>query len=164
MRRIFWGFCRNWFLMNPLHYPFRPFRFWFRIRGDIRIRKTTPRYHRYRESPTPVSLSRGVDDSPHHWYAESHHWYAESATPRITHTESRLLNFLKENSLYRWYGKSSTPRTSDTVSRRLSVSLSRRVADSAITDTESRRHSVSLSRGVDDSAYLGVTILKKKLV
>jgi hypothetical protein len=20
MRRIFWGFCRNWFLMDPLHY------------------------------------------------------------------------------------------------------------------------------------------------
>jgi hypothetical protein len=20
MRRIFWGFCRNWFLMSPLHY------------------------------------------------------------------------------------------------------------------------------------------------
>jgi hypothetical protein len=20
MRQIFWGFCRNWFLMSPLHY------------------------------------------------------------------------------------------------------------------------------------------------
>jgi hypothetical protein len=20
MRRIFWGFCRNWFLIDPLHY------------------------------------------------------------------------------------------------------------------------------------------------
>jgi hypothetical protein len=44
MRRIFWGFCRNWVLMDPLHYvPFEPFRFWLRIRGDIRNRKPTPR-------------------------------------------------------------------------------------------------------------------------
>jgi hypothetical protein len=33
--------------------PFEPFRFWLRIRGDIHIRKTTPRHHRYGESPTP---------------------------------------------------------------------------------------------------------------
>ncbi len=120
---------------ESLTLPFRPFRFWLRIRGDIHIRKTTPSYLRCGESRTlrivdtgslrlPVSLSRGVNDSPHHWYAES-------VTPRITDTESRLLHFLEENSLYRWYGELSTPRTSDTVSRRLSVSLSRRVADSA---------------------------------
>ncbi len=92
--------------------------------------------HRYGESRTlpigdtgsrrlPISLSRGVDDSPPHWY--------ESATPCITYTESRLLNFLKENSLYRWYGESSTPRTSDTVSRWLPLSLSRRVAGKSTT-------------------------------
>ncbi len=78
---------------------------------------------RYSYSKNDSPLSRGVANSPHHWYAES-------ATPRITDTESRLLNFLKENFLYRWYGEWSTPRISDTVSRWLPVSLSRRVADS----------------------------------
>ncbi len=127
---------------------FRPIRFWLRILGDIHIRKTTPRYHRSRESQTlrigdtgsrrlPVSLSRGVDNSPHHWYAES-------ATPRITDTESRLLNFfLKKTlciddteshwlplslsrrvagSMYHRYGESRTPRMAESGSRRLRVS------------------------------------------
>ncbi len=135
MRRIFWVFLQKLVPHESLTLPFEPFRFLLQIRGDIHIRKTTPRYHRHGESPTPrisdtgcrrlpASLMRGVADSPHHWYAES-------ATPRITDMESRLFNFLKENSLYRWYGESSTPRTSDTESRRLPVSLSRRVADSA---------------------------------
>ncbi len=104
MRRIFWGFCRNWFLMSP-------------------------RYHRYEESATPrisdtgsrrlpASLICGVANSPHHWYAES-------ATPRITDTESRLLNFLKENSLYRWY------RIVESEIRRLCVSPIWKVDNSA---------------------------------
>ncbi len=38
VRRIFWGFCRNWFRIDPLHYLSS---FWLRIRGDIRNRKTT---------------------------------------------------------------------------------------------------------------------------
>ncbi len=48
------------------------------------------------------------------WVAQGKRVYAESTTPRITDTESRLLNFLKENSLYRWYGESSIPRIVDT--------------------------------------------------
>jgi hypothetical protein len=47
--------------------PFEPFWFWLRIRGDIRIRKTTPRYHWYGESPN-----------------SAHQWYGESPTSRIT--------------------------------------------------------------------------------
>ncbi len=80
-------------------------------------------------------------------------------TPHITDTESQLLIFLTEISLYRWYGESSTPRTSDTVSRRLPVSLSRRVTDSAyhrygesttprIVESGSRRLRGSVIRGV----------------
>jgi hypothetical protein len=103
---------------------FGPFRFWLRIRGDIRIRKTTPAITDTGSRRLGVSVIQGVANSPHHWYAES-------PIPRITDTESRLFNFLKENSLYRWYGESSTPRTSDTVSCRLPVPLSRIVADSA---------------------------------
>ncbi len=102
----------------------------------------------YSKNNSPLSLIRGVADS-------LLHWYTESPTPRITDMESRLLNFLKENSLYRWYG----PRTSDTVSRRLPVSLSWGVDDSAyhwygksltphIVESESRRLRVSVIRGV----------------
>jgi hypothetical protein len=39
--RIFWGFCKSWFLIDPL--PFQPFRFWLRIGGDICNLKTTTR-------------------------------------------------------------------------------------------------------------------------
>ncbi len=130
---------------------FEPFRFWLRIRGDIRIRKSTPRYHRYGESPTlrigdrgsrrlPVALSRGVDDSLHHRYWES------------------VIDFFKENSPYRWYGESSTPRLNDT---------SWRVADSpygwvgesltlCMVQSGSRWLFVLLSRGVVKSAYCWV--------
>ncbi len=163
MRRIYWGFCRNWFFMNPLHYLLSRSDFRFEFAEIFIFGKTTPRYHQYGESPTPrisdtgsrwlpASLLRGVADSPHHWYAES-------ATPRITDTESRLLNFLKENPLYRWYGESSTPRISDTVSRWLPLSLSRGVNDSAygwygesptplIVELESWRLRISVIRGV----------------
>ncbi len=146
MRRIFWGFCRNWFLMSPLHYLSGRSDFGFEYAEIFVFEKTTPRYHRYGESPTlrigdagsrrlPVSLSRGVDNSPHHWYAES-------ATPRITDTESRLLNFFKRklsvsmirrvvDSLHQWYGESPTPHIVESESRQLRVSPIRRVDDSA---------------------------------
>ncbi len=122
MRRILQKFVPH----ESLTLPFEPFRFFLRIRGDIRIWRKTPRYHRYGESPTP----------------------------RITDTRSRRLPAsLKENSLYRWYGESSTPRTSDTVSRRLPVSLRRGVNDSTYLDMESRWLPVSWSQRVEDSAY-----------
>ncbi len=124
MRRIFWGICRNWFLMSPLHFLSGRSDFGFEFVEIFIFEKRLPAITDTGSRRLRVALSRGVDDSPHHWYAES-------ATPRITNTESGILNFLKENSLYRWYGESSTPRTSDTVSRRLPVLLSRRVADSA---------------------------------
>ncbi len=131
--------------------PFEPFRFWLRIRGDIHIRKTTPRYHRYGESATPHISDTGSRQLPASLIC--------GVTPRITDTESRLLNFFKENSLYRWYGELSTPRTSDTVSRQLPVSLSRWVADSPyhqygesttlrIVESGSRRLRGSVIRGV----------------
>ncbi len=171
MRRIFWGFCRNW-SHESLTLPFEPVRFLLRIRRDIRIRKTT----------RPLSTIRGVADSAYQWYGESptpritetrsrwlptslicgvadspHHWYAESATPRITDTENRLLNFLKENFLYRWYRETLTPRTSDAVSLRLPVSLSWGVSahhwygespTSRIVESESPWLRISVIRGV----------------
>ncbi len=123
--RIFRGFRINRFGIGSLHYISSRSDFGFEF-SEIFIF----------EKRLPDSTIRGVDDSPHHWYAES-------TTPRITDTESRLLTFLKENSLYRGYGESSTPR---------------------IVDTESRRLPVSLSRGVDDSAYrwYGESLVEKK--
>ncbi len=169
MRRIFWGFCRNWFLMSPLHY--RTFR-------AVPILALNSRRYSYSKNDSPLSPIRGVTDSLY-W------WCRESPTPRIVETGSRRLpaslirgvgdsphhrygesaiEFLKENSLYRWYGESSTPRTSDTVSRWLPVSLSRRVADSAyhwygesmtprIVEWGSQRLRVSVIWGVADSPY-----------
>jgi len=55
MRRIFWGFLQKLGPHRSLTLPFEPFRFWLRIRGDIRNQKTTPRL--------AESGSRGVDQS-----------------------------------------------------------------------------------------------------
>jgi hypothetical protein len=54
MRRIFWVFSQKLVPHESLTLTFGPFRFWLRIRGDIRIRKTAPRYHRYGESQTTL--------------------------------------------------------------------------------------------------------------
>jgi hypothetical protein len=40
----FLGFFQKLVPHESLTLPFGPFRFWLRIRGDIRIRKPTPRY------------------------------------------------------------------------------------------------------------------------
>ncbi len=104
------GFLQKFDPHEPLTLPFEPFRFWLWFRGDIHIRKRTPRYHRYEESPTlhiscqlPALLIRGVANSPHHWYAES-------ATPRITDTVSRRLRISLsqgvDDSADQWYGES----------------------------------------------------------
>jgi hypothetical protein len=113
MRRIFWGFCRNWFLMSPLHYLLGRSDFGLEFAEIFIFEKRLPAITNTGSRRLPVSVSRGVDDSPHHRYGES------------------AIDFLKENSLYRWYGESATPHTSDTVSHRLPISLSWRVADSA---------------------------------
>jgi hypothetical protein len=113
MRRIFWAFAELGFSRVP----------YTTFRAILIFALNSGRYSHLKNNSPPLPI-RGVADSPHHWYAES-------PTPSITNTESRLLNFLKENSLYWWYGESSSPRTSDTVSRRLPISLIRRVNDSA---------------------------------
>ncbi len=141
----FLGFLQKLVPHESLTLPFEPFQFLLQIRGDIRIQKTTPSYHRYGESA----------DSPHHWYAES-------PTPRITDTGSRRLpaslicgvpdsphhrhgesaiEFFKRklsvlmirrvvDSPHQWYGESLTPHIVESGSRRLCVSFIRRVTDS----------------------------------
>ncbi len=122
----------------------------------VPILASNSRRYSYTKNDSPLSPLRGVANSPYRGVDDSpHHWYAESATPLITETESRLLNFFKRklsvsmirwvaDSPYRWVEESPTPR---------------------ITDTESRRLRVSLSRGVDDSVYrwYGESLFEKKI-
>ncbi len=122
MNWIFRGFCINRSSRSDFGFEFLEIFVFEKQLPDSTIRGVgdSP-YQRYAESATlqlndtgsrrlSASLIRGVNDSLHHRY------------------ESRLLNFLKENLLYRWYGESLTPHISYAESRRLPVSLSRRVA------------------------------------
>ncbi len=122
--RIFLGFCINRFGIGPLHYISNRSDFGFEFSEIFVLKNDSPtqrygesatlrinntRSQRLSDSPTQRlsdSTIRGVDDSPHHWYAES-------TTPRITDRERQLLNFLKENSLYGWYGESLIRRVAD---------------------------------------------------
>jgi hypothetical protein len=162
MRRIFWGFAE----IGSSWVPYTTFR-------AVPILASNSRRYSYSKKDSPLSPIRGVSDFAYQWYGESptpriadspHHWYAESATPRITDTESRLLNFFKENSPYRWYGESSTPRTSDTVSCRLPISLSLRVADYAYHrygESTTLRIVESVSQRLCGSVIRGVAIQRK---
>ncbi len=77
----FWGFCRNWFLMSPLHFLSSRSNFSFDLAEIFVFEKLLPAITDG-ESPTPritdtqsrqllASLIHGVGDSPHHRYGES---------------------------------------------------------------------------------------------
>ncbi len=63
MRRIFWGFCRNWFLIDPLHYFSSLSHFDFEF-AEIFI--------------VGELASRGVANSPTQRVRESSWWVGES--------------------------------------------------------------------------------------
>ncbi len=154
MRRIFWSFCRNWFLMSPLHYLSSRSDFGFEFAEIFIFEKRLPaitdtgirRLHvSVIRGVVNASLIRGVADSPHHWYAES-------ATPHITDMQSRRLPTSPIRRVA-WIFLKKTLRIDDTERSRLPAPVIRWVADSPyrwvgesptprITDTE-----------VDDSAY-----------
>jgi hypothetical protein len=87
MRRIFWGFCRNWYLIDPLHYLSSRADFGFEFAEIFEIKKRLP-----------DSVSRGVDDSASRRAFEclkenSASWgVTDSPTLRVG---SRYSNFLK---------------------------------------------------------------------
>ncbi len=150
MRQIFWGFCRNWFLISPLHYLSSHSDFGFESR---RYSYSTSRYHRDGESATSrisdtgsrrlrVSVIRGVANSPHHWYAES-------PTPCITDTQSRRLPASPIRRVSYWIFEQKTLPIDDMERRRLPAPVIRWVADSPYR----LRLRVSLIQRVDDSAY-----------
>jgi hypothetical protein len=98
MRRIFRGFCRNWFLIDPLHYLSSRSDFGFKFAEIFVIEKRFPDLasRGVADSPTrreifviekrlPDLASRGVADSPTQRVRES-------MTPRLGKWESQLLN------------------------------------------------------------------------
>ncbi len=143
MRRIFWGFCGNWFLMSPLHY------LWSRSDFGIEFAEIFVF--------SLLSPIRGVANS-------AYQWCGEPPTPRITDTRSRQLPTSLihgiSNSPHHRYGELAI----EFFSRKLSVSMIQRVVDSPhhwygelptprIVESESHRLRVSPIRKVDDSAY-----------
>ena len=107
MRRIFWGFCRNWVLIDPLHYLSSRSAFGFEFAEIFVIEKRLP-----------DSASRGVDDSPTCWVGES---AFECLKEKLGESESRRLpdsaNRGVANSPTQRVGESSTPRLGESGSR-----------------------------------------------
>ncbi len=113
MRRIFWGFCRNWVLIDPLHYLLSRSAFGFEFAEIFVIEKRLPDSASRQLSD---SASREVADSPTRRVGESafeclKEKLGESATPR-----ARLI------------GESLTPRLGESENRRLPDSASQGVA------------------------------------
>jgi hypothetical protein len=118
MRRIFWGFCRNWVLIDPLHYLSSRSAFGFEFAEILVIEKRLP-----------GSPSRGVGDSLTRRVGES---AFECLKEKLGESESRRLpdsaNRGVANSPTRRVGESSTPRLGESASCRLPDSASRGVA------------------------------------
>jgi hypothetical protein len=141
MRRIFWGFCRNWFLMSPLHYLSGRSDFGFEYAEIFLFEKRLPTITDTGSRLLSVSVIWGVtprivESGSRRLPASLIRWVS------ITDTASRLLNFFKRklsvsmirrvvDSPNQWYGESPTPRIVESESRRLRVSPIRRVDDSA---------------------------------
>ncbi len=141
MRQIFWGFCRNWFLMSPLHYLSSRSDFGFEFAEIFVFEKRLPAITYAGSRQLSVSVIREVADS-------AYQWCGESSTPRLNDTGSRrlpvspILNFFKRklsvlmirrvvDSPHQWYCESPTPRILESESHRLRISPIRRVDDSA---------------------------------
>ncbi len=132
MKRIFWGFCRNWFLMSPLHYLSGRSDSGFKFAEIFVFEKRLPAITdtgschivELGSRRLPASLIRRVGDSPHHWYGES---AIEFFKRKLSVSMIRRVF----DSPHQWYGESLTPRIFESESRRLRVSPIRRVNDSA---------------------------------
>jgi hypothetical protein len=61
MRRIFWGFCRNWFLIDPSHYLSSLSDFGFEFAEIFVIEKRLPDLANRRVGDSPT---RRVEESP----------------------------------------------------------------------------------------------------
>ncbi len=84
MRRIFWGFCRNWVLIDPIHYLSSRSAFGFEFAEIFVIEKRLP-----------DSVSRGVGDSQTRQVGESLTLQLGESGSRHGESGSRYSNFLK---------------------------------------------------------------------
>jgi hypothetical protein len=107
MRRIFWGFCRNWVLIDPLHYLSSRSAFGFEFAEIFVIEKRLP-----------DSASRRIGDSPNRRVGES---AFECLKEKLGESESRRLpdsaNRGVTNSPTQRVGESSNPRLGESGSR-----------------------------------------------
>ena len=71
MNRIFRCFSHDSGQHRSRTLAFEVFRFWLRIRRDIRNQKSTPRIGESGSRRLPASASRGVADSPYRRVGES---------------------------------------------------------------------------------------------
>ena len=100
MRRIFWGFCRNWVLIDPLHYLSSRSAFGFEFAEIFVIEKRLP-------DSTPT---RRVGESAFECLKEK---LGESESRRLPDSANRGV----ANSPTRRVGESSTPRLGESGSR-----------------------------------------------
>jgi hypothetical protein len=130
MRRIFWGSCRNCFLIDPLHYLLSCSAFGFEFTEIFKIKKRLP-----------DTASRGVGDSLTRRVRESatlrlgesgNRWLSDSGNLGVDNSPTcrvweSAFEYWKENSANQRVGDSPTRRHPDLVSRGV-VMVSRGVA------------------------------------
>jgi hypothetical protein len=105
MRRIFWGFCRNWVLIDPLHYLSSRSAFGFEFAEIFVIKKRLP-----------DSASRGVADSP---------------TRRVGESPTRRVGESAFECLKEKLGELESRRLPDSANRGVANSPTQRVGESS---------------------------------
>jgi hypothetical protein len=106
MRRIFWGFCRNWVLIDPLLYLSSRSAFGFEFAEIFVIKKRLPDSAIRRVSD---SLTRRVGESAFECLKEKIRRVGESASRRLPDSANRGV----ANSPTQRVGESSTPRLAE---------------------------------------------------
>ncbi len=115
IRRIFWGFCRNWFLIDPLHYLLSRFDFGFEF-PEIFVIENDSRTRRVGELVTLRLTESGS------------RWLTESASRGVDVSPSRRVGFR----MFKWkFGESESRRLPDSASRKVANSPTRRVKESS---------------------------------
>jgi hypothetical protein len=118
VRRIFWGFCRNWFLIDPLHHLSSRSNFGFEFAEIFVIEKRLPN-----------SAIRQVGDSPTRWVGESATlWLGESGSRWLADWASQGVGFWM---FKRKLGESESRQLPDSASRGVANSPTQRVGESS---------------------------------
>jgi hypothetical protein len=123
-----WGgfsgvFCRNWFLMSPLHYLSGRSDFGFEFAEIFIFEKRLPAITDIKSRRLYVSVIWRVTNSPYRWVRES-------TTPRNTDTRSRRIPASPIRRVGYWIFEKKTLSVDDTESRRLPAPVIQWFADS----------------------------------